>query len=123
VVAALVAFILGAIAWAATATAVTAFIPTVEAAAPTMMLTYFPVIIVSGVFGGVSEPHWLSTLATYFPAQPLYHAVTTALQHTAGGPSLSGRDLAVLAVWAVAGVAAAIALFRWEPHRPTRRQR
>ena len=119
--AALVAFVLGAFAWAATATAVTAVIPTVEAAAPTFMLTYFPVIIVSGIFGSISEPHWLSTIATYLPAQPLVHAVAAALGHTAGHALLPARDLIVLAAWAVAGLAVAVVTFRWEPHRPSPR--
>jgi hypothetical protein len=83
---ALVAFVLGAFAWAATA--LTAVIPTVEAAAPTFMLTYFPVIVISGIFGSISEPHWLSTIASYLPAQPLVHATATALGHTAGHPLL-----------------------------------
>jgi ABC-2 type transport system permease protein len=119
---ALVAFVLGGFAWAATATALTAVIPTVEAAAPTLMLTYFPVIIISGIFGAISEPHWLATIASYLPAQPLVDAVASALQHTAGHPLLPARDLVVLAVWAVAGLAAAIATFRWEPHRPAQRR-
>jgi ABC-2 type transport system permease protein len=119
---ALVAFILGSLAWAAAATALSAVIPTVEAAAPTMMLTYFPLIIVSGIFGAVSEPHWLSTLAGYFPAQPLAHAVATALGHTAGGSLLSMHDLVVLVLWAAGGLGVAVASFRWEPHRPTQRR-
>jgi ABC-2 type transport system permease protein len=119
---ALVAFVLGGFAWAATATALTAVIPTVEAAAPTLMLTYFPVIIISGIFGAISEPHWLATIASYLPAQPLVGAVASSLQHTAGHPLLPARDLVVLAVWAVAGLAAAIATFRWEPHRPAQRR-
>ena len=119
---ALVAFVLGGFAWAATATALTAVIPTVEAAAPTLMLTYFPVIIISGIFGAISEPHWLATIASYLPAQPLAGAVASSLQHTAGHPLFPARDLVVLAVWAVAGLAAAIATFRWEPHRPAPRR-
>jgi ABC-2 type transport system permease protein len=122
VLGALVAFVLGAFAWAATATALTAVIPTVEAAAPTLMLTYFPIIIVSGIFGAISEPHWLSTLARYAPAQPLVQAVESALGHTSGHSLLPARDLVVLAAWAVAGLAAAVATFRWEPHRPTQRR-
>jgi ABC-2 type transport system permease protein len=119
---ALVAVILGAFAWAATATALTAVIPTVEAAAPTLMLTYFPVIIISGIFGAISEPHWLSTIASYLPAQPLVHALGSSLGHTAGHALLPARDLIVLAAWAVAGLAAAVATFRWEPHRPTQQR-
>ncbi|MGO9079292.1 MAG: ABC transporter permease [Streptosporangiaceae bacterium] len=122
VLGALIAFVLGAFAWAAAATALTTVIPTVEAAAPSLMLTYFPVIIVSGIFGSISESHWLSTIASYFPARPLAHAVAAALGHTAGQPLLPARDLIVLAGWAVAGLAIAVATFRWEPHRPTRRR-
>lgn len=119
---ALVAFVLGALAWAATATALTAVIPTLEAAAPTFLVTYFPVIIVSGIFGAISEPRWLSTIASYLPAQPFAHAVGTALGHAAGQAWLPARDLAVLAAWAIAGIAMAVATFRWEPHRPTQRR-
>jgi ABC-2 type transport system permease protein len=120
---ALVVFVLGAFAWGAIATALTAAIPTVEAAAPTFMLTYFPVIIISGLLGSTSEPHWLSTIATYLPAQPLAHAVAAALGHTAGHAWLPARDLIVLAAWAIAGIAVAVLTFRWEPHRPTQRRR
>jgi ABC-2 type transport system permease protein len=118
----LLVFVLGSFAWAATATAVTAFIPTVEAAAPTMMLTYFPVVIASGALGSISEPHWLATLVSYLPAQPLVHAAGIALGYSAGHTPIPARDLIVLAVWAIAGVAVSILTFRWEPHRPTQRR-
>jgi ABC-2 type transport system permease protein len=119
---ALAALILGGFAWAAPATALTAVIPTVEAAAPTLMLIYFPAVIISGVFGSISEPHWLATLATYLPAQPLINAVTSSLRHGPGTPLLPARDMIALAIWAVAGLAAALRLFRWEPHRPGQRR-
>jgi ABC-2 type transport system permease protein len=118
----LAVFVLAGFAWAAIATALSAAIPTVEAAAPTLLLTYFPVIITSGVFGAMSEPHWLATIASYLPAQPLVHAVAGSLQHGAGHPAFPARDLAVLAAWAIAGLGAAIATFRWEPHRPSQRR-
>jgi ABC-2 type transport system permease protein len=120
--AALAALFLGAFAWAATATALTAAIPTVEAAAPTMMLTYFPIIIISGIFGATSQPRWLSTIATYLPAQPLVHALSISLGHTAGHALLPARDVVVLAAWAIAGLAVAVATFRWEPHRPAQQR-
>jgi ABC-2 type transport system permease protein len=119
---ALAAFVLGGAAWAAAATALSAAIPTTEAAAPTLMLIYFPAIIISGVLGSISEPRWLHTLASYLPAQPLIGAVTSALSHPPGTPLLPVRDIAVLAVWAAAGLATAVAVFRWEPHRPAHRR-
>lgn len=86
------------------------------------MLFYFPVVIVSGVLGSISEPHWLHTLATYLPPEPLAHAATLALRHTSGTPLFHARDLLVLAAWAAVGLAVAVATFRWEPHRPTQRR-
>lgn len=120
--AALVVLILAAFAWAATATAMTSFIPTMDAAFPILILTYFPVIIVSGVMFSITEPHWLSTASTYLPAQPLIDAVTRAVQHAPATPFLDARDVIVLACWAAGGLAAAVVLFRWQPHRPRQRR-
>jgi ABC-2 type transport system permease protein len=120
--AALVALTLAAFAWAATATAVTSLIPTVEAAFPILILTYFPTVIISGVMFSITEPHWLSTTATYLPAQPLIDAVTRAVEPASGTPFLDSRDIIVLACWSIGGLAAAIGLFRWQPHRPAQRR-
>jgi ABC-2 type transport system permease protein len=118
----LAALALAGLAWAATATALTGLIPTVEAAFPILILTYFPLIIISGVLFSIREPHWLSTLATYLPAQPLIDAVTTAVQHARDAPFLPAHDTIVLAAWAVGGLLTAVLTFRWEPHRPVRRR-
>jgi ABC-2 type transport system permease protein len=116
----LLIFILGALAWAAVGTAVTALVSTAQSAGPVLMLTYLPVILFSGGLGSVSsEPGWLATVARYLPAQPIIDSATRALQH--GGTGLApvpGHDLAVLAAWAVAGVAGSVCFFRWDPVRP-----
>jgi hypothetical protein len=44
------------------------------------------------------------------------------VRHAPGAPLLPLRDVIVLASWAVAGLLGAVVLFRWEPHRPTRRR-
>ena len=88
-----------------------------------LALTYIPLIIFSGGFGGLSGlPHWLNTLMSYLPAQPMIDAVTRALEPSAGqsGPALPGRDLAVLAAWAVGCLLLSVRFFRWDPHRPRR---
>ena len=119
---ALIVFVIGAAAWTAPATALTGAVSTVDAAGPILLLVYFPVLVISGVLGSISEAHWLHTLATYLPAEPLSHAATSALQHAPGAPLLPARDLLVLAAWAVGGLAVATVTFRWEPHRPTQRR-
>jgi ABC-2 type transport system permease protein len=105
---------LGALALAAAA--VTPLLTSAEGANPLLTLTYLPLIIFSGGFGGLSGlPHWLNTLMSYLPAQPMIDAVTQALQPSAG---LSGRDLAVLGAWALGGLLLSVRFFRWDPTRP-----
>lgn len=114
----LIVFALAALAWASAATAVTSLIPSVEAAFPTLTLIYFPLVIISGVLFSLNEPHWLSTLVTYLPAQPMIAAATNAVHHGPGVPFIPGRDAAVLGAWAVGGLLVATLVFGWEPHRP-----
>lgn len=121
----LVTFVLGAAAWAAAGTAITALVPTAQGANPVLIFTYLPVILFSGGFGSLNGlPHWLATLMSYLPGEPLIDAAAHALQYTGGGVApLAGRDLAVLAAWVVAGVLASIRFFRWDPVRPAHARR
>ena len=112
----LVAATVGGLALAAAGTAVTALLPSAQGVNQLLALTYIPLIIFSGGFGGLSGlPHWLTTLVSYLPAQPMIDAVTRALEPAA---SMSGRDLAVLAAWAVGGLLLSVRFFKWDPHRP-----
>jgi hypothetical protein len=48
-------------------------------------------------------------------AQPLLAFSYFPVMLLSGAPVLPGRDLAVLAAWAVAGLLASLRLFRWTP--------
>ena len=112
----LLAGTLGALALAAAGTAITPLLTSAQGANPLLTLTYLPLIIFSGGFGGLSGlPHWLNTMMSYLPAQPMIDAVTHALGHS---PGLPGRDLAVLAAWALGGLLLSVRFFQWDPHRP-----
>lgn len=114
----LVVFIVGILAWAAVGTAVTAFIPNTDSASPILMISYLPVVIFSGaVFGSIStEPSWLVNLMRYLPAQPMVDGAIQALRGTSG--LAPGRDLLVLAGWAIGGLIVSVYFFRWDPTRP-----
>jgi ABC-2 type transport system permease protein len=117
----LVASTAGSLALAAAGTAITRLIPSAQGANQLLALTYIPLIIFSGGFGGLSGlPHWLNTLMSYLPAQPMINAVTRALETGTGQSAfaLPGRDLAVLAVWAVGCLLLSVRFFQWDPHRP-----
>src|SRR6266567_6123854 len=103
---------LGALALAAAGTAITPLLTSAQGANPLLTLTYLPLTIFSGGFGGLSGlPHWLNTLMSYLPAQPMIDAVNRALQHS---PGLPARDLAVLAAWALGGLLLSVRFFRWD---------
>jgi ABC-2 type transport system permease protein len=108
----------GALALAAAGTAITAVIPSAQSAQPVLMLTYIPLIVLSGAFGAISSlPHWVNTAMTYLPVQPAIDAASRVLQQS-GGAIMSAHDLAVLVAWVVGGLLASFWFFAWDPHRP-----
>jgi ABC-2 type transport system permease protein len=121
----LLAATLGALTLAAVGTAVTIVIPTTQSANPVLMITYLPLILFSGAFGALSGlPHWLATVMSYLPAQPVIDAATRALGNSGGGfAGVTGRDAALLTAWAAIGAAVSVRFFRWDPHRPAHARR
>jgi ABC-2 type transport system permease protein len=118
VLALLVIGTLGGLALAAAGTALTALISNAQSAQPVLMLTYLPLVFLSGAFGSVrSLPHWVTTVVSYLPAQPITDAISQALLHD-GGPLLPGHDLAVLCGWLIGGLLLSVRFFRWDPSRP-----
>jgi ABC-2 type transport system permease protein len=113
----LIADALGALALAAAGTAITALIPSVQSAQPILMLTYIPLVVLSGAFGAFQGlPHWVSTAVSYLPVQPVIDAASRALQHS--GAIMSVHDLAVLVGWVAGGLLVSFWVFQWDPHRP-----
>lgn len=108
--------VLGALSWAALGTAVSAVIPAAESAQPLLALTFYPVILLSGVFGPLTnQPGWVVSIVRYLPARPVIDAATNALQGRS--EVLSGTDLTVLIGWTLAGLVGSICFFQWSPRR------
>src|ERR1700761_2260364 len=106
---------IGGLALAAAGTAITPLLPSGQGANQLVALTYIPLIIFSGGFGALNGlPHWLNTLMSYLPAEPMIDGVGHALLNG----TLPGRGLAVLAPWVVGALLVSVRFFRWEPHRP-----
>ncbi len=117
----LAVFTLASLTWAAVGTAASIAVPAPDAAFPVLGLTCLPLLALSGTFGAIGGlPSWLTTLLRYLPAQPVIDAITQVLRHTSGGLTpVPSRDVAVLIVWAVAGLLASVRFFRWDPRRPS----
>lgn len=114
----LAATTLGGLAASAAGTAITPVVTSSQGANPMLTLTYIPLVIFSGGFGNLSSlPHWLTTLMSYLPAEPVVSAASDALRNAGG---LTVRDAAVLCAWACGCLVLSMLFFRWEPTRQRR---
>ena len=112
-----VTLLVGIVTFAALGLAVTVIVPNGEAAPAVINGIYFPIVFISGVFYPISSGSVLSKIADYFPVR---HMITALVKGFENGPNsgFAGRDLLVMLIWAVAGLAFAVKRFRWEPrHR------
>ncbi len=112
----LVTLIVGAAAFCCLGIALTAAIPSQDAAAPIVNALLFPLYFLSGVFIPENElPSGVIHFADAFPVRHFFVAFFDAYVPAGGGPSISWGNLAIVAVWGVAGLLLAIRFFRWTP--------
>jgi ABC-2 type transport system permease protein len=109
--------LIGAGSFAALGLAITALIPNAEAAPAVVNATILPLLFISGVFIPVENaPKWVDVVGKIFPVRHLVEAYLGAYY---GQPlfDFSWRDVAVVALWGIAGIVFAARRFSWEPRR------
>lgn len=100
--------------------ALTPFTPTVDAASTIAPFSVVILAFVSGVWIPIDQlPHWLEQVGRIFPLFHLAVGLQSTLSPEASGLGLEGGNVAVLAVWALAGIWIATRRFRWEPQAGT----
>ncbi|HTR88904.1 MAG TPA: ABC transporter permease [Solirubrobacteraceae bacterium] len=111
-----VTVLVGAAALSCLAFAVTAFVPSEDAAAPIANVIMLPLMFISGIFIPNSEiPASMQDVANVFPVKHIFEALLKVFDPATTGSGLAGKDLAVIALWGVAGALVAIWRFRWTP--------
>jgi ABC-2 type transport system permease protein len=112
----LVTLAVGAAAFCCLGIALTAAIPSEDAAAPITNVALLPLYFLSGVFIPESEiPDGVLHVADVFPIRHFFEAFFTAWNPLTTGTGIEWGDLAVVAAWGVAGLLIAVRTFRWEP--------
>jgi ABC-2 type transport system permease protein len=113
----LVTLAIGAAAFACLGVAVTAAVPSEDAAAPMINAILLPLYFLSGVFIPESEiPDGVLHAADLFPVRHFFEAFFSAyVPAGAGGSGFEWGDLAFVAAWGVAGLLLAVRFFRWAP--------
>ena len=114
----LVTLAVGAFAFSCLGFALTAIIPSEDAAAPVANATILPLYFISGVVIPDSEiPSGVLQVADVFPVRHFFEAFFAAWDPNTTGSGFEFGDLAVVAAWGVFGLLVALRFFRWEPRR------
>jgi ABC-2 type transport system permease protein len=113
----LVALVVGAAAFCCLGIALTAAIPSQDAAAPIVNALLLPLYFLSGVFIPDDQlPSGVIHFADLFPIRHFFEAFFEAyVPAGGGGASISWDNLAIVALWGVAGLLLAVRFFRWTP--------
>lgn len=116
----LVTLAIGAASFCALGIALTAAIPSEDAAPAITNVTVLPLYFLSGVFIPETEiPDGILHVAAVFPIRPFFQAFLAAYVPSTGAGEFQWGHLAVVALWGAAGIAIALRTFRWTP-RATR---
>ena len=112
----LVTLAVGAATFCALGLAVTALVPNAEAAPAIIQAIILPLLFISGVFIPLQNiPQWLDVVSNIFPVRHYVEAMLASfIESDIGFP---WEDLAIVALWGVAGMILAIRYFRWEKKR------
>ena len=112
----LLALIVGAASFCCLGIALTAVIPSEDAAAPISNFAVLPLYFLSGVFIPESEiPDGVLSFADHFPVRPFFEAFLASWDSAAAGSGIEWHELAFVAGWGVIGLLLAIRFFRWTP--------
>ena len=110
----LLALVVGAASFCCLGIALTALIPSQDAAAPTVNGLLLPLYILSFIPEEDQIPGWVIAIAELFPVRHFFDAFLDAYV-PAGGSAVSWDNLAVVALWGLAGLLLAVKFFRWAP--------
>jgi ABC-2 type transport system permease protein len=112
----LLTLVVGAAAFCCLGIALTAAIPSQDAAAAIVNAILLPLYFLSGIFIPEDQlPSGVIHFADIFPVRHFFDAFFDAYVPASGGSAVSWDNLAVVALWGVAGLVLAIRYFRWTP--------
>ena len=111
----LLTLVIGAAAFCCLGIALTAAIPSQDAAAAIVNAMLLPLYFLSGVFIPEDQlPDGVIAFADLFPVRHFFDAFMDAYV-PAGASAVSWDNLAIVSLWGVAGLLLAIRFFRWTP--------
>jgi len=114
----LVTLAIGAAAFCCLGVALTAAIPSEDAAAPISNVAVLPLYFLSGVFIPETEiPDGVLKVADLFPIRHFFEAFFTAFDPNTAGAGFEWGHLGIVVAWGAFGLLLALRFFRWTPRR------
>jgi ABC-2 type transport system permease protein len=112
----LVAILVGAASFSCLGFALTAVIPSEDAAPAITNVAVLPLYFLSGVFIPDTEiPDGVLDVASVFPIRNFFEALFTAFDPATTGAGFEWGNLGIVALWGVGGLLLAMRFFRWAP--------
>jgi ABC-2 type transport system permease protein len=112
----LVVLVIGAACFCCLGIALTAAIPSQDAAAPIVNALLLPLYFLSGIFIPEDElSSGVINFANHFPVRDFFEAFFHAYVPASHGSGLDWGNLLVVGIWGVAGLLVSIRFFRWSP--------
>lgn len=110
----LLTLVIGAASFCCLGIALTAVIPSQDAAAAIVNALLLPLYFLSGIFIPEDElPSGVISFANHFPVRPFFEAFFSV--YVPGGGGIAWHELIVVSIWGAAGLLLAIRFFRWTP--------
>lgn len=114
----LITLVIGAGSFAMIGLALTAIIPSEDAAPAVTNAVMLPLYFISDVFiSGDSVPGWVQTVGNLFPVRHMTHALQESFDPFAEGTPFPWNHWLVIAAWGAFGTFIALTRFRWTPNR------
>ena len=111
-----VTLLVGAAAFSCLGIALSAAIPTRDAAPAITNVIVLPLYFLSGIFIPENEiPSGVLDVAGLFPIRHFFQAFFAAFSPNTVGSGFEWGDLAIVALWGLGGLLVAIRYFRWTP--------
>ncbi len=114
----LVTLAIGAASFCALGVALTAIIPSEDAAPAITNVVIFPLYFLSGVLIPETEvPDAVLNVSGVFPIRHFFEAFFASWNPATTGGGFEWGDLAIVAAWGAVGLVLAVKFFRWTPRR------
>lgn len=114
----LATLVIGAAAFCCLGVALSAAIPSEDAAAPISNVAVLPLYFLSGVFIPETEiPDGVLKVADFFPIRHFFQAFFTAFDPSTSGAGFEWGHLGIVLAWGALGLVLALRFFRWTPQR------